>query len=245
MDKKENGKEYVLGVLGGMGTYATIHLFQQYAEIFPAEKEWDRPRIIIDNNCTMPSRVRAILYNEKREELISRMSASMQNLISAGASRIILGCNTSHVFFNDIYKLHPEIKNYVINIIDECVCELTKKKIRKVYLLATEGTILSEVYNQKLVASNIQCDTPGENEFENLRICIEAVKTNCYDEKVKSLFIDFITRGDACILGCTELPILYDKYKGEISKVINDKIVIDPLYLALCKAKQEYITLHQ
>ena len=47
----------------------------------------------------MPSRVRAILYNEKREELISRMSASMQNLISAGASRIILGCNTSHVFF--------------------------------------------------------------------------------------------------------------------------------------------------
>lgn len=38
MDKKENGKEYVLGVLGGMGTYATIHLFQQYAEIFPAEK---------------------------------------------------------------------------------------------------------------------------------------------------------------------------------------------------------------
>ena len=105
MDKKENGKEYVLGVLGGMGTYATIHLFQQYAEIFPAEKEWDRPRIIIDNNCTMPSRVRAILYNEKREELISRMSASMQNLISAGASRIILGCNTSHVFLNDIYKL--------------------------------------------------------------------------------------------------------------------------------------------
>ena len=70
MDKKENGKEYVLGVLGGMGTYATIHLFQQYAEIFPAEKEWDRPRIIIDNNCTMPSRVRAILYNEKRECLL-------------------------------------------------------------------------------------------------------------------------------------------------------------------------------
>lgn len=91
----------------------------------------DRPRIIIDNNCTMPSRVRAILYNEKREELISRMSASMQNLISAGASRIILGCNTSHVFLNDIYKLHPEIKNYVINIIDECVCELTKKILER------------------------------------------------------------------------------------------------------------------
>lgn len=77
-------KEYVLGVLGGMGTYATIHLFEQYAELFPAEKEWDRPRIIIDNNCTMPSRVRAILYNERWNELVDKMSASMTNLIHGG-----------------------------------------------------------------------------------------------------------------------------------------------------------------
>ena len=77
-------KEYVLGVLGGMGTYATIHLFEQYAELFPAEKEWDRPRIIIDNNCTMPSRVRAILYNERWNELVDKMSASMINLIHGG-----------------------------------------------------------------------------------------------------------------------------------------------------------------
>lgn len=27
-----------IGVLGGMGTYVTIHLFKQYAEIFPAKK---------------------------------------------------------------------------------------------------------------------------------------------------------------------------------------------------------------
>ena len=48
--------DFVIGVLGGMGTYATIHLFREYADLFPAEKEWDRPRIIIDNRCTMPSR---------------------------------------------------------------------------------------------------------------------------------------------------------------------------------------------
>ena len=47
--------EMVIGVLGGMGTYATVHMFKQYADIFAAEKEWDRPRIIIDNRCTMPS----------------------------------------------------------------------------------------------------------------------------------------------------------------------------------------------
>ena len=44
-----NKKDFVIGVLGGMGTYATINLFKEYARIFEAEKEWDRPRIIIDN----------------------------------------------------------------------------------------------------------------------------------------------------------------------------------------------------
>ena len=79
-----------IGVLGGMGTYATIHLFKQYAEIFPAKKEWDRPRIVIDNRCTMPSRVRAFLYNENVDQLVAEMAGSMQYLTDAGCNRIIL-----------------------------------------------------------------------------------------------------------------------------------------------------------
>ena len=95
--------EFVIGVLGGMGTYATINMFDRYAGIFPAEKEWDRPRIIIDNNCTMPSRVRAILYKENVDILIEQMTDSIRGLIAAGATRIILGCNTSHVFLPYVY----------------------------------------------------------------------------------------------------------------------------------------------
>lgn len=97
-------KNITIGVLGGMGTYATIHLFQQYADVFPAEKEWDRPRIIIDNRCTMPSRVRAFLYNENVSQLIGEMSESMKHLCDAGCNRIILACNTSHLFLPEIYK---------------------------------------------------------------------------------------------------------------------------------------------
>lgn len=32
-------KNFTIGVLGGMGTYATINMFRQYADIFEAEKE--------------------------------------------------------------------------------------------------------------------------------------------------------------------------------------------------------------
>lgn len=57
----------VIGILGGMGSYATVEIFRRVIDAFPAEKEWDRPRILIDNNCIMPSRVRAILYEEREK----------------------------------------------------------------------------------------------------------------------------------------------------------------------------------
>ena len=34
-----NKKELVIGVLGGMGTYATLNLFKIYTKVFPAVKE--------------------------------------------------------------------------------------------------------------------------------------------------------------------------------------------------------------
>ena len=36
-------EKLVIGVLGGMGTFATINMFKQYASVFKAEKEWERP----------------------------------------------------------------------------------------------------------------------------------------------------------------------------------------------------------
>ena len=233
-----NDNEFIIGVLGGMGTFATINLFEQYANIFPAEKEWERPRIIIDNHCTMPSRVRAILYDENKNKLIAQMTDSLRLLINAGATNIILGCNTSHIFLPEIYKTYPEAEEKIINIIDTCVDTLIKNKINSVYLLATEGTILSNVYQQKLEKANIECLTPDDGELTDLRDCIEAVKQNNYTENIKRKFIDFIERHNTCILGCTELPLLYKRYRSEINPNIT---VYDPLKLALYKVKENYI----
>ena len=229
-------KKFMIGVLGGMGTYATIHLFKQYAEIFKAEKEWDRPRIIIDNNCTMPSRVRALLYNENTDFLIEEMVDSIRNLIQIGADSIILGCNTAHVFLDRVYEVIPEARQYIVNIIDVCIAELAEQGVKSVYLLATEGTILSNVYNRKLKDAGIECETPEEQEFFKLRQCIEAVKQNRYPATTQDMFAELVSRGDVCVLGCTELPILYQRYR----KSLGDNDVYDPLYLALCKVKEKY-----
>lgn len=72
----------------------------------------------------MPSRVRAFLYNENVEELVDEMSDSMKNLVDSGCSKIILACNTSHLFLPKIYEKVPELRNKVLNIIDNCVEEI-------------------------------------------------------------------------------------------------------------------------
>lgn len=229
-------KDFTIGVLGGMGTYATIHLFQQYAEVFPAAKEWDRPRIVIDNRCTMPSRVRAFLYNENVEELVNEMSESMKCLLQAGCNRIILACNTSHLFLPQIYKKVPELEPYVINIINACVKKISDDNIKEVFLLGSEGTIESGVYQEALAKRSIVCLVPQKNEFVKIRECIEAVKQNVYSDSAKNTFLELVNRYDNCILGCTELPILYEIFKDEVSS----KNVYDPLYIGLCKLKKEY-----
>lgn len=231
-----NKKEFTIGVLGGMGTYATIHLFEQYAEEFKAEKEWDRPRIVIDNRCTMPSRVRAFLFNEKTDELVYEMTDSIKNLIEAGCTRIILACNTSHLFLPKIYKIVPEAERKVINIIDKCVEKISNDSIKEVYLLASEGTIDSQIYQKALLDKNIKCIVPNKSEYHLLRQCIEAVKQNKYTNEVKRIFLDLTNRYDACILGCTELPILWSKYKDDITC----KNMYDPLLNAIKILKKEY-----
>ena len=230
-----NKKELVIGVLGGMGTYATLNLFKLYTKVFPAVKEWDRPRIIIDNRCTMPSRVRAYLYDENKDELVKQMTESMNYLSKAGANKIILACMTSHLFLPKIYKELPELRSKVVNLIKNCAEIVDKDKVKKVYILGSEGTIDSRIFQNELEKYNIECSVPKEEEYSIMRDCIEAVKQNKYSRWVKEKFLSLINGYDYIILGCTEMPILYDKYK----KYAKCKKAYDPLELALKTIKKE------
>lgn len=231
--KKDN---FTIGILGGMGTYATINLFRQYAEIFEANKEWDRPRIIIDNRCTMPSRVRAFLYKENVDELIKQMSESIRNLINMGGDnvKIILACNTSHLFLPRIYELGPEAKNKIVDLISNSVNQIQLDNVNKIYILGSEGTIESGVYNKEFEKKGIECQVPEQKEYIMLRDCIEAVKQNKYSDDIENKFIELMSKGDTILLGCTELPILYQMYKEKI----KNKKIYDPVLIVLKKIER-------
>lgn len=236
-------KDYTIGIIGGMGSYATVDFFRRLVEAFPSEKEWERPRIIVDNFCTMPSRVRAILYNENREELVNDLCNSAMNLYRGGCSRIILACNTSHVFLPDVEKCVPECEDKFLHIIKTLAEDMQNQSIKEAYLLASEGTIQTNIYNDFLSKCDIALKVPTEEHYALLRTWIEAVKQNAYTKKILQSFESVIDEceSSSLILGCTELPILYRKacetgWKPKIK-------IFDPLESVIKVLKKEYYEL--
>lgn len=219
----------VIGVVGGMGSYATLSFFQRLLDAFPGEKEWDRPRILIDNRCTMPSRVRAILYHEQEQELIDQMTDSVSHLLSAGATKIILACNTSHHFLPGIYEKLPQAKGKVMSIIEATAdAVVAAGTTGTVNLLASEGTIDIGIFHDALGKRGISVLTPTDEEFAYQRQIIESVKQKKITQHEIDLMVQLINSApsETVIIGCTEFPIIFERTP---QTAISGKKVIDPL----------------
>lgn len=210
-----------IGILGGMGSFATLEIFRRYLEKFPATKEWERPRVVIDNNCTMPSRVLAALENKDRKRLVREMSSSVKILIEAGCTHIFFACNTSHIFLEEVLKNVPAARNKIINIIDCLAKSLAQRNKNNLTLFATEGTIQTHIYQNIFSKYDLNIIAPGDEVFPKMREIIEAVKQNNITCKNLKTFKEIIInqKMGGVVLGCTEFPVIYSKFKDEIDSL--------------------------
>lgn len=151
--------ERVIGILGGMGPLATADLFRRIVERTPARRDQDHPRIIIYNNPKIPDRTAFILGNgpDPRPELI----ASAKKLESWGADFIIMPCNTAHFFAETIQRA---INIPLVSMIEETAKKIESMGLRKVGLLATDGTIKGMVYHRALLKRGIHIAVPNKKD---------------------------------------------------------------------------------
>ena len=224
-----------IGLVGGMGSYATLDFFRRILNAFPAEKEWDRPRIVIDNRCTMPSRVRAILYQEERPTIVKEMSEAVRGLLGCGCDHLIFGCNTSHVLLDDVFEIVPEAKPKTIHIIETLAQSMAQQNCKNAYLLASEGTIESRIYQNHFSKYGIELSAPAVEDCTEIREYIEIVKQNVNLKEGRERFVQFC-QNIPCkniILGCTELPVLLPD-----DLMVKGKILWDPLSETIERIKQ-------
>ncbi len=234
-----------IGVLGGMGSLAGADFLRTLVASFPAEREWDRPRTVLDNACHMPSRVRALLYGERREDLIGQMAAHIAGLVNMGCTDIVLCCNTSHAFLPEVLPLAKELSGgkpftlrHIIRILGE---DLQAQGISRISLIATEGTLDVGIYPQLLSEYGITVEAEGPSAYEELRFLIEAVKQDAMDGKALRRFAALLKR-QSCpdvVLGCTEFPVLRQRL-GKDTEAALPLRLHDPLLSTLKALKRDF-----
>lgn len=197
-----------LGIIGGFGAYATLDFYKRFLEKFESDCERNYPHIYMDNNYTMPSRTRALLYGDDYDEIVEKICKSVQCMLDSGVDYIVMVCGTAHAFLSDIYKKIPEANGKIINIIDCLKKELNKNQVKRIFLVAAEGTLKKKVYQSWL--GDIECVCPSEKFYHDIRLFIEAVKQNRIDNTIAEKWYVFLEKFGCTniILGCTELPVL-------------------------------------
>lgn len=202
--------EKVIGILGGMGPLATADLFKKITLLTRASSDREHLRVVIDSNAKIPDRTGAILSGGA--DPVPEMLSALRNLERCGADVILMPCNTAHHF---LPRLQPETELPFLNMIETTVARCRALFPGKTAgLWATSGTVKSGVYTDVLAREGVSCVLPTEEEQAVMMDAIYRVKggeTLRDAAAFDGLAASMRARGaDFFILGCTELPIVYD-----------------------------------
>jgi len=203
--------EKVVGVLGGMGPEATIDFFTKVVALTPGEKDQDHLRLIIDNNPKIPDRTEAILTQDK--SIVPALIKTAKNLEKAGVDFIAMPCNTAHYFYDEVAK---EISIPILHMIREVAqaVQASLPECKKAGLLATSGTITTNLYQTELQKIGVEVIAPDPEYQAKVMDAILLIKSGQEKERAREELLKIgsllIEQGNAqaIILGCTDIPVV-------------------------------------
>jgi aspartate racemase len=169
--------------------------------------------MVVEQNPQIPDRTANLLFHEADPTLA--MYATCKRLESSGANAIAIPCNTAHAF---VERIQAYLQVPIINMLDETIEAIAEQygSGKTIGLLATSGTVQSQVYHDAARLAGLQLITPG---FDYQEMIMDAI----YGERgIKAGFTDGICKdqlllvaehlcelgADVLILGCTELPLV-------------------------------------
>lgn len=197
----------VIGILGSMGPAATVDLFDKMVRLVPARRDQDHPRIIIDCNAQIPSRVDFLAGAGPSP--VPALAETARNLERSGADFIAIPCNTAHLFFAEI---QAAVSIPVLHMMAETGRALAgaEPPVRQVGLLATTGTIVAGLYHRAM--PDIELLVPEIPEQEQIMESLMEIKAGSLTRArsvIRRAARRLIARGaQAVIAGCTEVPLV-------------------------------------
>lgn len=236
MSKKAKKK---LGVIGGVGPAATSLLFERVIEHTEAFVDQDHLNIAVLNYPELiPDRTEYLL-DEEAASFVEPIQGIAKALESLGCEVIAMPCNTAHSRFDEISGVLRNAR--LLHMPRETAEFAREKSVKKCGVLATDGTLHSNVYETALSGCDIKVVVPDDRHQKRVMEAIYG-KLKAGDflsaEGIGDLFDPFIQAGcDGVILGCTELSLMDvgDFYKG--IKVIDALDILAKRSVVACGAR--------
>lgn len=200
----------VIGILGGMGPLATADLYRKIIETTPAASDQQHIPVVIYADPRVPDRTAALLHGG--EDPTPWLVAGARALSEMGADFIVIPCNTAHAFLDDI---RPAVDRPILSMIDAAADEVraTWEQVQTVGLLATSGTIASEMYQRAFQQRGLDVIVPDDDvQSRCVAAAIAEVKAGRSGSTATTLLAEaaehLAARGAGVILAaCTEIPI--------------------------------------
>ena len=204
----ENAK--IIGVLGGLGPLATERFFSLVLRETVATRDQDYPDLVIVNRSSTPDRTACLRSGGLMESPARKMAEDARRLENAGCAAIVIPCNTSHSWYDEVAGA---VRIPVVHLIRLVVEEGRRRGMSVLGVLATEGTRIGRLYDKEAEALGMRCLYPDEaGQAAVNRVIYDAVKAGkpASETDLTGVFDELRRRGcDGLVLGCTELPIAY------------------------------------
>ncbi len=227
-----------LGIIGGMGPEATAMMYDRIIRFTDAKRDQDHLDIIIYSHASMPDRTGAI-KSGRGGEVAGLLSEDARMLQRCGAGAIAIPCNTSHSFI-DIIQSSVDIP--VINMIRETARYIGESRpwVKKVGILATDGTLKSGLYRRALADMGLEPFEPDEDTQKIvMRIIYDQIKAGDKGSLEDFAKVDrFLKKNDcdAAVLGCTELSVFRANHELDSFYVDAMEILVKKC-ITLCGAR--------
>jgi|TARA_B100000787_G_scaffold91155_1_gene67394 aspartate racemase len=234
----------MIGILGGMGTQAGLDFCNKLAMLNRGKIDQEYPLFMLYNKSNIPGRPESIgvqskLFSTaprtgkniiKYNKVLKSLLEGCRSLEKSGCKFIVIPCNTAHYWYDD---LKNKIKVPIINMPKEVYSHTKKicKKNSKIGLLATEGTLKTQIY-EKLFKNKYELIKPLDNlQIKSVNKTIKHVKMGNIKLAEKSIkpAINYLIKKNCrkIILGCTELPIAIFAFRSLKNAKIS-KLYLDP-----------------
>ena len=225
-----------LGLIGGIGPESTLLYYKKITEkVYKREKLF--PPLLIESLDVY----RVLSYCEQKDYagLTAYLATGITNLAAGGAQVVAMTGNTPHIVFDELSANSPVP---LVSSVAVTAGYMAMQGLKRPLLLGTLFTMREDFFKKAFRDAGIEAIVPEEDDQLKVHEIIEKeLEAGIVTERAQKYFSDLVEEMigshhiDTLILGCTELPILFETMNISVPVVDVTDVHVEALIKAAKK----------